>query len=65
MEQQWHKHFIEVDSWGGHIGNLYWCNSQTMPACSPINFRLTTYWGCFVPHLPVLGRRYTEEVREP
>jgi hypothetical protein len=55
MTTQWHKHFIEVDSWGGHIGNLYWCNSQTMPARSPLDFRICTYWGCFVPHLPVLN----------
>jgi hypothetical protein len=31
----------------GHIGNLWWVNSSTMPEMDLYTYRLIRYWGCF------------------
>jgi hypothetical protein len=60
--EQWNDHFIEITSDWGHIGNIFWSNSRTMPHHDLFSYRLITYWGCFIPHFPVPGRMYGEQV---
>jgi len=44
--------FIEIHDWGGHIGNIYWCNSEPSPHLDNYSRRLCVYWGCFLLHPP-------------
>ena len=55
-----YEHFIEIDSEWGRIGNLHWANSVTTPIRSAMTGELVIFWGCFVPHVPIPGVRYTE-----
>jgi hypothetical protein len=48
--EEWRDHFIEINSDWGHVGNIYWSNSITMPHPDPYTYQRITYWGCFIPH---------------
>jgi hypothetical protein len=57
--EQWHDHFIEISSDWGHIGNVFWINSKTMPHWNPLAYLRITRWGCFIPHMPAPGLMYS------
>jgi hypothetical protein len=61
MADQWFEHFIEINDEWGHIGNIHWLNSDTMPHQSPLRYQMVIRWGCFVPHLPGPNVMYGEE----
>jgi len=52
-----HQAFLEVFDWGGHLGNIWWINSQPSPHQDIFSRRIVTFWGATIFGAPEPGGR--------
>ena len=52
--------FMEIHDWGGHIGNIWWVNSEPSPHRCIFRMVTVIFWGAVIFGTPKEGISYGE-----